>query len=96
MHETRYLVLFGAEWYDFIYDRIEYLIEIKSDITYVVSHNYAKVNGDPYNSLSLEKTFAFHVIIHIRLVCNKDQNHYYCNIFLEICSYQLSENSYKL
>ena len=89
--ETRYLVLFGAEWYDFIYHRIEYLIGIKSDITYVVSHNYAKIKGDPYNSLPLEKTLTFYVIIHIRSVCNKDQNHYYYNIFLEICSYQLKK-----
>ena len=38
---TRYLLLFGGEKYDFIYNRIRYLMEIKSCITYVVSHNYA-------------------------------------------------------
>ena len=30
---TRYLVLFGDEKYDFIYNRIRYLIEVKSGIT---------------------------------------------------------------
>ena len=33
--KTRYLVLFGVEKYDFIYNRIRYLIGLKSDITYV-------------------------------------------------------------
>ena len=31
------------------------------------------------------------VIIHIKSVLNKDQNHYYYNIFLEKCSYRLAE-----
>ena len=39
---TRYLVLFEVEKYDFIYNRITYLIGVKSGITYVISHNYAK------------------------------------------------------
>ena len=39
---TRYLVLFGCEKYDFIYNRIRYLIGVKSNITYVISHDYAK------------------------------------------------------
>ena len=30
---TRYLVLFGGEKYDFIYNRIRYLIGVKSGIT---------------------------------------------------------------
>ena len=33
---TRYLVLFGAEKYDFIYNRIRYLAGVKSGITYVI------------------------------------------------------------
>ena len=42
---TRYLILFGSEKYDFIYNRIRYLIGVKSDFTYVISHicNYAKI-----------------------------------------------------
>ena len=37
----------------------------------------------------LEKTLTLHNIIHIKSVLNKDQNHYYHNIFFEKCSYQL-------
>ena len=40
---TRYLVLFGSEKHDFIYNRIRYLISVKSSITFVISHNYAKI-----------------------------------------------------
>ena len=40
-----YLVLFGLEKYA-IYDRIRYLIELKSGITYVFSCNYAKTKID--------------------------------------------------
>ena len=40
---TRCLVLFGGEKYNFIYYRIIYLIGVKSGITYVFSHNYAKI-----------------------------------------------------
>ena len=36
---TRYLVLFGSEKYDSIYDRIRYLLSVKSGITYIISHN---------------------------------------------------------
>ena len=43
---TRYLVLFGSEKYDFIYNRIRYLIGVKSGITYVISHNFAKIEVD--------------------------------------------------
>ena len=60
--ETRYLVLFGAEKYDFIdfiYNRIRYLIEVKSGITYVLSHDYAKIKIDSYDSLPLEKNIDF-------------------------------------
>ena len=39
------LVLLGAEQYDFIYSRIRYFIGIKSGITYLISHNYAKIKA---------------------------------------------------
>ena len=43
-----------------------------------------KIKVDSYDSLSIEKTLALHnVIIHIKSFLNKDQNHYYYNIFLE-------------
>ena len=43
---TKYLVLPESEKYDFIYDRIIYLVTVKSDIAYVISHNYAKIKAD--------------------------------------------------
>ena len=42
-----------------------------------------------YDFLSLEKLISFHdVIILIKSVLDKDQNHHYYNIFLEKCLYQ--------
>ena len=88
---TKYLVLFNSEKYDPIYNRIRYLISQKSGITCIISHNCARIKIDLYDSLPLEK---FHnVIIFIKPVFNKDQNHYNYNIFLEKCSYQLPKNN---
>ena len=56
---TRYLVLFGDEKYYFIYNRIRYLIGVKRSITYVISHNYAKIEADSQASLPLEKSLHF-------------------------------------
>ena len=56
---TRYLTVFGSEKYDTIYDRIRYLISLKSGITYVFSHYFAKIKVDSYESLSIEKMFTF-------------------------------------
>ena len=56
---TTYLVLFGSKKYDFIYNKIWYLIGVKSGITYVISHNYAKIKIDSYDSLPLEETMTF-------------------------------------
>ena len=39
---TRYLLSFGGEKYDFIYNRIRYLKGGESCITYIISYNYAK------------------------------------------------------
>ena len=74
---TRYLVLFGSEKYDFIYNRIRYLIRVKNGITFVISHNYAKIKVELYDSLPLEKAMTFHnVIILVKSVWNKDKNNY--------------------
>ena len=87
---TRYLVLFGPEKYDAIYYRIIYFISQKSGITYVISHNYARIKVDSYDSLPLEKTLSLHnVMILIKSVFNRNQNNYYYDIFLEKCLYQL-------
>ena len=39
---TRYLVLFRSEKYDAIYNRIRYLISLKSDIIYIFCHYFCK------------------------------------------------------
>ena len=46
----RYLILFGPEKYDGIYDRIRCLISQKSNIIYVFSHICVKVKIDFYDS----------------------------------------------
>ena len=88
---SRYLILFGNKKYDAIYDKIRYLISIKTGITYIISCYFAKIKVDSYDYLPIEKTFSLHnVIIDIKSVLNKNKNHYYYKIFLEKCSYQLS------
>ena len=88
---TRYLTLIGSENYD-IYNRIRYLISLKSSITYIFSHYFAKIKVDSYDYLPIEKRLTLHnVIIHIKSVLTKDKNHYYYKIFLEKCSYQLAK-----
>ena len=44
----RYLILFGAERYDSIYNRISYLVAVKSGITCFISHNFAKFKVDSF------------------------------------------------
>ena len=74
---TRHSVLFRGEKYDSIYNSFSYHIGVKSGITCVFSHNYAKIKVNSYDSLSLEKTLIFdNIKIHIKSVWNKDQNHY--------------------
>ena len=74
--------MLGPEKYDAIYDRIRYLIGLKSSIAYVCTHNYAKIEIDSYDSLPLKGILTLHnFIIHIKLVFDKDQNHCYYNIF---------------
>ena len=52
---TKYLVLFGLETYDAIYDRIKYL----NNITFGFSYDYAKIKIHSDDDLPLEKTFDF-------------------------------------
>ena len=45
-----YLTLFGSEKYDAIYNRIRYLISLKSSsITYILFHYVAKIKVDSYD-----------------------------------------------
>ena len=79
-----YLTLFGSEKYQAIYNRIRYLISIKSAITYIFSHYFAKMKVDSYDYLSIEKILTLHnVVIHIKSVINKDKNHFFDKKFLE-------------
>ena len=59
---TRYLVLFGLEKYDAIYNRIRYFIGQKSSTAYVFYHNYEKIKVDSYDFLPIEKTLTFHSV----------------------------------
>ena len=47
---TRYLALFGSKKYDSICTRIRYISQ-KKGITYITSHNFAKIKVDSYDSL---------------------------------------------
>ena len=60
---TRYLVLFGTEQYNAIYNKIRYLTSEKSGITNSITHNFAKIRIDSYNSLSLSLTFHNFIIL---------------------------------
>ena len=86
---TRYLVLFDPEKYGSIYSRIRYFIRLKNS---VFSHYYAKFKVGSYDAFPIKKTLTLHNVIRlIKSVLNKDQNHYYCNKFLEKSSYQLAK-----
>ena len=46
-------------------------------MTYVTSHNYAKIKVDSYDSFPREKTMTFHNdIMFIKSVFNRDKNNY--------------------
>ena len=88
----KYLVSFGTEKYHAIYNRIRYLLSQKTRITYVFFRSYPRIKVTLFDSLSLEKTLTLHnVIILIKSVFIKNQDHYYYFIFLEKCLYQLAE-----
>ena len=79
---SKYLVSFGGEKYDLIYNRIRYLIGVKSSIEYVFCHNSARIKVNSFDCLPLEKTMTFHnVIMFIQSVFNKDKNNNYYIIF---------------
>ena len=60
---TRYLTLFGSEKYNVFYSRIRYLRSLKSSITYVFSHYYAKIKVDSYDSFLIEKRLTLNNVI---------------------------------
>ena len=60
---TKYLVLLGPEKYEAIYNRIRYLICLKSSNTYNFSHYFVKIKVDSYDSLPIEKRLTLHEVI---------------------------------
>ena len=60
----------------------------KSGIASIISHNFARIKADSYNSLTIEKLLTFHVITLIKSVVNQNEHNYYYNIFLEKGSYK--------
>ena len=90
---TSYLALFGSQKYDSIYNRIRYLISVKSGITYIISHNYATVQVDSYNFFPLEKTMTLcNIIILITQFGIKIK--ITITIFLEKASYEFPRNKF--
>ena len=56
---TRYLILFDSEKHDDIYKRIRYILSLKSTITYIFSHYFAKIKVNSYDFLPKEKNIDF-------------------------------------
>ena len=69
---TRYLISLGPEKFDVSYNRLRYLISLKSGITCIFSHYYRKIKVDSYDSFPIEKKLTLHnAIILIKSVLNK-------------------------
>ena len=56
---TRYLISLGPEKFDVSYNRLRYLISLKSGITCIFSHYYRKIKVDSYDSFPIEKKIDF-------------------------------------
>ena len=56
--ESKYLVLLGPEKNDTIYNRIRYLISLKSSVTYIFSHYFVKIKVCSHDSLPIEKSLT--------------------------------------
>ena len=69
---------------------ILYVKKVASHVFFLI--NYARIKVDSNDPLPLEKSLILHyLIILIKSVLNKVQNHYYNNIFLETFSNQLTK-----
>ena len=89
---TKCLVLFVPEKYDAIFDRMKYVIGLTSSITYVASHNCAKIKIGSNDDLPEEETLSMqNVVILIKSVFNKSHNQQYCKIFSEKLLYQIAK-----
>ena len=81
--ETRYLESFSSWFCHRNYDRINYLIDEKSNYNYCINNSFAKIRFDSYNSFPIEKKTFHNVIILIKSVVNKNKYNYYFNTILE-------------
>ena len=62
-------LLHSNEKYNKFFDKIRYLIMLKSNISYVVSHKYTEIKINSIDDLPLEKAITMHnVIMLIKLV----------------------------
>ena len=88
----KYLELFGLAKHDAIFDRIRYIIGLKSRLTYVFSYKYAKIKFKSDDGLPVEETLTLHnVLLLIKSLFYNDQNHCCYDKFLKRCSYQLAK-----
>ena len=71
-YKTSYLKLFYSEKFKVIFGRIRYLIRLKSNTPYVVSHDM-KIGIDSDHDLKQKDMHC--VVIHIQFVFNKNHNH---------------------
>ena len=67
---TKYMpLLHSNEKYNKFFDKIRYLIMLKSNISYVVSHKYTEIKINSIDDLPLEKAITmYNVIMLIKLV----------------------------
>ena len=85
---TKHLGLFHSdEKTNRIFQRMRYLITLKSNISDVYSHKYTKVTVNLDDDLPLEKNIH-NVVILIKSVFNENSNHYYYHGVLEKCPYE--------
>lgn len=82
------MLFHSDEKYGIIFDRIRYLIILKSNISCAYSHKYTKIGINSNDILHLEKTLNMHnVVILTKSVFNQNDNYYY-QVVLENCSYK--------
>ena len=51
---TKHSTLLGSKKYNYVFNRIKFFIRLKSNISYVVSHNYGKIIIDSDDNLFIE------------------------------------------
>ena len=85
---TKYLVSFGSEKFDAIFNRFRCLIESKVGVTYAAFSNYAKIKIDSDDDLLLEKALTMYNVA----MLIKSFQPALMLIFLEKRFYQLAKN----